>query len=77
MIAALKEYASHVGEPHVSITASMIGPSVIAGVAVESLATVEERTDQIANDPATQARAAAVLAHVESTNISISKVFRG
>ncbi len=76
LIAALQEYASHVGDPKVSITSSLNGQSVIASIAVESLSTIEERTDQIANDPATIARATAVLAHVESSANGISKVFR-
>jgi hypothetical protein len=76
LIAALLEFASHSGDPGMSITASTNGPSVVASLAVESLSTIEERGDLMASDPGTVARVAAVGAHIDSYAVSISKVFR-
>ena len=76
LIGALKEYASHLDDPKLTITGSLNSPTVVGSLAVESLSTIEERTDAIANDPATQARVAAVVAHVESWIAGIAKVYR-
>ena len=76
LIEALREYGSHIGDPQGSITASMSGPQVIASLAVESLSTLEERGDAIANDLPTMARAAAVVSHTEAYTVGIAKVYR-
>ncbi len=76
LIEALREYGSHIGDPQLSITASMSGPQVVASIAVESLSTIDERGDALANDPPTMARAAAVLSHTETYGVGIAKIYR-
>jgi len=76
LIEALREYGSHLGDPKISITGSMNGPQVVSSLAVESLSTIEGRGEAIANDPATTARASAVISHTETYAVGIAKVYR-
>lgn len=76
LIAALAEFGSHSDGPKAAITNSMNGPQVVASLAMDSLSTLEERSDALANDLATQTRAAAVVSQVETWFVGISKVYR-